>query len=179
MPKTPANASAATRRYWLVKSEPDCFSYEDLLAAPKQTTGWSGVRNYQARNFMREMKLGDGVIFYYSSAEPPGVVGLTEVVREAYPDHTAMDPKDDHFDPKHTPENPIWSMVDIRAVEKLPNFLSLTDLRQMPALEKMELLKRGSRLSVQPVSAAEWDSIVRMGRGKPAGKLAEKPAGRV
>jgi len=158
------NATTA-RRYWLVKSEPDCFSYDDLLASPKQTTCWSGVRNYQARNFMRDMKKGDGVLFYYSSAEPPGVVGVAEVVREAYPDGTARDPKDDHYDPKSTEANPIWEMVDIKAVERFDNFLPLNDLRQVRALEGMELLKRGSRLSVQPVSAKEWETICRMGRG--------------
>jgi predicted RNA-binding protein with PUA-like domain len=157
----------ADRQYWLVKSEPDCFSFDDLLRAPKQTTYWSGVRNYQARNFMRDqMQPGDGVLYYHSGAEPPGVVGIAEVVKAAYPDFTARDPKDDHYDPKSTEANPIWYMVDIRGVEKFPNFLSLSDLRHVRALEKMELLKRGSRLSVQPVRAAEWSAILKMGRGK-------------
>jgi predicted RNA-binding protein with PUA-like domain len=161
---SPTVARSTARQYWLVKSEPDCFSFEDLQNAPGQTTCWSGVRNYQARNFMRDgMKKGDGVLFYYSSAEPPGVVGVAEVAREAYPDHTALDPKDDHFDPKSSPENPIWSMVDIKAVKKFDNFLSLNDLRHVRALEGMELLKRGSRLSVQPVSAKEWETICEMG----------------
>lgn len=152
------------RRYWLVKSEPDCFSYDDLLAAPNKTTFWSGVRNYQARNFMRDqMKKGDGVLFYYSGAEPPGVVGTAEVAKEAYPDFTARDPKDDHFDPKSSEENPIWYMVDIKAGRRFANFLSLKDLRNARALEQMELLKRGSRLSVQPVSPTEWDVICEMG----------------
>lgn len=159
-----AGAPANGRQFWLVKSEPDCFSYDDLLAAPRQTTFWSGVRNYQARNFMRAMKKGDGVFFYYSGAEPPGVVGVTEVVREAYPDFTALDPKDDHFDPKSSEDNPIWFMIDLQAKERFDNYLSLNDLRHVRELETMELLKRGSRLSVQPVSEAEWETICRMGR---------------
>ena len=155
-----------TRRYWLVKSEPDCFSFDDLLAAPNKTTHWSGVRNYQARNFMREMKKGDGVLYHHSGAEPPGIVGMAEVVKEAYPDFTARDPKDDHFDPKSSEENPIWYMVDIRAKERFSNFLSLNDLRHIRALEKMELLKRGSRLSVQPVTEREWTAICEAGRSR-------------
>lgn len=157
----------ADRNYWLVKSEPDCFSYDDLAHAPKQTTHWSGVRNYQARNFMRDqMKKGDGVLYYHSSAEPPGIVGVAEVVKAGYPDHTARDPKDDHYDPKSTEDNPIWYMVDIKAVEKFRNYLSLNDLKHVRVLEKMELLRRGSRLSVQPVRAEEWAAILKMGRGK-------------
>jgi predicted RNA-binding protein with PUA-like domain len=155
------------RRYWLLKSEPDCFSYDHLLAAPGRTTSWSGVRNYQARNFMRdEMRKGDGILFHYSSAEPSGIVGTAEVVREGYPDLTAWDPKDDHFDPKSSPDNPIWYMVDIRAKKRFPNFLSLKDLRNISALEDMELLRRGSRLSVQPVTEREWTVICEAGEGE-------------
>lgn len=110
------------------------------------------------------MKKGDGVLFYHSSTTPPSVVGIAEIVKEGYPDFTALDSTDDHFDPKSSEENPIWYMVDIRAVEKLPNALSLNDLRHIKALEKMELLKRGSRLSVQPVTKAEWETICNMGR---------------
>jgi predicted RNA-binding protein with PUA-like domain len=154
-----------TRRYWLLKSEPDCFSYDDLLVAPRQTTSWSGVRNYQARNFLRDdMRKGDGILFHYSSAEPSGIVGTAEVVRDGYPDPTAWDPKDDHFDPKSTKDTPIWYMVDIRAKERFANFLSLKDLRHVRALEHMELLRRGSRLSVQPVTEQEWIVICDMGR---------------
>jgi len=157
----------ADRNYWLVKSEPDCFSYDDLTHEPKQTTHWSGVRNYQARNFMRDqMKKGDGVLYYHSSTEPPGIVGIAEVVKAGYPDHTARNPKDDHYDPKSTEDNPIWYMVDIKAVEKFRNYLSLNDLKHVRVLEKMELLRRGSRLSVQPVRAEEWAAILKMGRGK-------------
>jgi predicted RNA-binding protein with PUA-like domain len=112
------------------------------------------------------MKKGDGVLYYHSNAEPNGVVGIAEVAKEAYPDHTARDPKDDHYDPKSTEANPIWYMVEIKAVEKFPNFLSLNDLRSVRALEQMELLKRGSRLSVQPVSAKEWETILKMGHEK-------------
>lgn len=154
-------------RYWLMKSEPDCFSIDDLAKEPKKTTCWSGVRNYQARNFMKEMELGDLVLFYHSSTEPPHIAGVAEVVKKAYPDRTALDPKDDHYDPKATPAKPIWEMVDIRFVKKFAVPLSLNDLRPVAALEKMELLKRGSRLSVQPVTATEWKAIE---------KLAEKKA---
>lgn len=155
-----------TRRYWLLKSEPDCFSFDDLLKSPKKTTFWSGVRNYQARNFMRdEAKKGDGVLFYHSSVNPPHIVGIAEVVKEGYPDFTAWDPKDDHFDPKSSEDSPVWYMIDIKAVQKLKTPLFLNDLRQIEALEKMELLKRGSRLSVQPVTAREWEIICKMGLG--------------
>ena len=153
------------RRYWLLKSEPDVFSFDDLWAAPKRTTGWDGVRNHQARNFMRDdMRVGDGVLFYHSGAEPPGVAGLAEVVRTAYPDATALDPRHDHFDPKSKAEAPTWLQVDVRAVERFPRLLSLPELRAMPELAGMELLRRGSRLSVQPVRAAEWAAVCAAGR---------------
>ena len=151
----------------MVKTEPDCFSIDDLAASPKQTTCWSGVRNYQARNFMRDdMKLGDEVLFYHSSADPPCVVGVATVAREAYPDHTAWDKKDDHFDPKASPENPIWQMVDIRFQEAFPRRLALEELRALPTLRHMMLLQRGSRLSVQPVSEEEFEAIVRLAHSK-------------
>ena len=152
------------RRHWLVKSEPNVFSFEDLVASPKRTTCWDGVRNYQARNFMRDdMKRGDLVFFYHSNAEPTAIVGVAEVVREAYPDSTAFDPKDPHFDPKSRADAPTWVMVDIRGVEKLKRSLSLDDLRGLKGLEKMALLQKGSRLSVQPVSADEWAIVLRIG----------------
>jgi predicted RNA-binding protein with PUA-like domain len=147
-------------RYWLVKSEPDCFSIHDLAKSPKQTTFWDGVRNYQARNFMREMKRGDGVLFYHSSTEPMAVVGAAVVAREAYPDHTARDPKNDHYDPKATIDNPIWEMVDIKFARVFDRPLTITELRGVKALSKMELLRQGSRLSVQPVSEPEWKAIL-------------------
>ena len=154
------------RRYWLVKSEPESFSFDDLLKSPERTTCWDGVRNYQARNTMRDdMKRGDLVLFYHSSTEPAAVVGVAEVVREAYPDHTAFDPKEPHFDPKSRRDAPTWMMVDLRAVERFTRPVTLAELRGMPGLEKMALLQRGSRLSVQPVSAAEWEIVYRMGIG--------------
>jgi predicted RNA-binding protein with PUA-like domain len=156
--------SAAQRRYWLVKSEPDVFSFDDLLARPKQTTHWDGVRNFQARNTMRDaMKKGDLVFFYHSSADPTEIAGVAEVVREGYPDSTALDPKDPHFDPKSKPEAPTWYMVDLKAVERLKRPITLAELRTMKGLEKMTLLQKGSRLSVQPVSEAEWKIIYAAG----------------
>lgn len=153
-----------SRNYWLVKSEPDCFSFDDLLAAPRKTTCWDGVRNFQARNFMRDgMRKGDLVLYYHSNAEPAGVAGIAEVVREAYPDHTALDPKEDHFDPKASPENPIWMMVDVKAVEKLPRYVPLELLRHTKGLERMAILQRGSRLSVTPVTADEFAIVTRLG----------------
>lgn len=152
------------RHYWLLKSEPDCFSYDDLLASPRRTTHWSGVRNYQARNFIRDdMKKGDGVLFYHSSAEPAGIAGTAEIVRHGYPDFTAWDPSDDHYDPKSSESNPIWYMVDVRAGERFRQFLDLPGLRHVRALEQMELLRKGSRLSIQPVRPEEWDAILQMG----------------
>jgi predicted RNA-binding protein with PUA-like domain len=159
---------------WLMKSEPDVFSIDDLAAAPGQTTSWDGVRNYQARNFMRSMKLGDQVFFYHSNADPSAIAGIAEVVGLAHPDVTALDPTDSHYDPKATPDNPIWEMVDIRLVEKFPSPLSLDELRAVPELEGMELLRRGSRLSVQPVTPAQWKVIVRLARGKKAGSPRQK-----
>ena len=153
-----------SRHYWLVKSEPAVFSFDDLLAAPERTTSWEGVRNYAARNFMRDgMKLGDGVLFYHSNAEPPAIVGTCEVAREAYPDPTQFDPRSEYHDPKAKPEAPTWVMVDLRAVAPLPRPLPLNDLRGVKGLEKMELLRKGSRLSVQPVTAKEWEIVRRLG----------------
>jgi predicted RNA-binding protein with PUA-like domain len=142
-----------------MKSEPEAFSIDDLAKAPKKTTCWDGVRNYQARNFMRSMEIGDQVFFYHSSVDPACIVGVAEVVKKAYPDHTALDPKDEHYDPKATPANPIWEMVDIKFVRKLDEPLTLEVLRDVKGLEKMELLRRGSRLSVQPVTDAEWKIV--------------------
>jgi predicted RNA-binding protein with PUA-like domain len=156
--------AATPRRYWLVKSEPESFSFADLVARPNSTTGWDGVRNYQARNHMRDgMKRGDLVFFYHSSTDPTAIVGVAEVVREAYPDPTALDPKDPHFDPKSRADAPTWMMVDLRAREPLKRPVTLTELREVKGLEKMTLLQRGSRLSVQPVTPEEWDIIYAMG----------------
>ncbi len=152
------------KRYWLVKSEPDCFSWDDFWKLPKRTTHWDGVRNYQARNFMRdEMKKGDLVFFYHSSAEPNAIVGIAEVVREAYADQSAFDPKNDHFDAKSDSDAPTWMMVDLKAVEKFARPVTLAELRQTAGLEKMTLLQKGSRLSVQPVSATEWEIVAALG----------------
>jgi len=149
-----------------MKSEPDCFSIDDLAKAPKKTTCWDGVRNYQARNFMRAMEIGDQVFFYHSSVEPACVVGVAEVVKKAYPDQTALDPKDEHYDPKATPANPIWEMVDIKFMWKFDEPLTLEDLRNVKVLDKMELLRRGSRLSVQPVTADEWKIVSNLAEKK-------------
>lgn len=161
---------AAAAKCWLVKSEPTCFSIHDLAAAPDQTTFWSGVRNYQARNFMRdEMRPGDRVLYYHSSADPPAVVGTAVVVKPAYPDHTAWDHRDQHYDAKSTPQNPIWYMVDIRLEQIFRAPVALNDLRSLPALKDMELLRQGSRLSVQPVRPAEYEAVLqtaaRLARG--------------
>lgn len=156
--------ATTARRYWLVKSEPDVFSFSDLVASPNSTTGWEGVRNYQARNFMRDgMKRGDLVFFYHSSTDPAAIVGVAEVAREAYPDPTAFDSADSHYDPKSRPDAPTWMMVDLRAVEPLARPLPLSELRGMKGLEKMVLLQKGSRLSVQPVTEKEWEIIYKLG----------------
>lgn len=148
---------------WLVKSEPGCFSIDDLAAAPGGVTGWDGVRNFQARNFMRDgMHVGDGLLFYHSVTNP-GVAGLAEVAREAYPDSTALDPAAQHYDPRATPANPIWSMVDVRFVAKFPHVVPLAVLRTVPGLAGMELLRKGSRLSVMPVTAQEFAIIRELG----------------
>ncbi len=153
------------RRFWLIKSEPAVFSFDDLWAAPGRTTGWDGVRNYQARNFMRDdMRVGDGVLFYHSNGEPAAVAGLAEVAGAAYPDPTAFDAGHAHFDPKSRPESPTWMMVDVRAVERFARPLSLAELRAIPELAGMELLRKGSRLSVQPVRPAEWAAVCAAGR---------------
>lgn len=167
----------AGKRYWLVKSEADCFSIQDLAACPKQTTFWDGVRNYQARNFMRDqMQIGDPVFFYHSNAEPSAIVGTAVVASEAYPDFTALDPKHEHYDPKATNENPIWQMVDIKLDEIFAEPLSLESLRSVPALKDMELLRRGSRLSVQPVSKVEFETIVKLAAKQGRGSKAKGPA---
>jgi len=149
-------------KYWLMKSEPEAFSIDDLDRAPGKTTCWDGVRNYQARNFMRSMEIGDQVFFYHSNSSPSAIAGIAVVARTAYPDHTALDPHDKHFDPKATPDKPIWEMVDLRFVRKLAFPVALDELRHIQGLEKMELLRLGSRLSVQPVTPAEWKIIMKL-----------------
>src|SRR6058998_3156256 len=152
--------------YWLMKSEPNAFSIEDLARAPGQITCWDGVRNYQARNYMRQMEVGDRVLFYHSSAEPPAVVGIAEVVRDAYPDHTAFDQTSHHYDPASVPSAPRWDMVDIRYRQTFKTSLPLDRLRQEPKLKGMVLLRKGSRLSVQPVTEAEWAVVVKLAGAK-------------
>ncbi|HMO03239.1 MAG TPA: EVE domain-containing protein [Kiritimatiellia bacterium] len=149
------------KQYWLMKSEPDVYSITDLER--DRTTSWTGVRNYQARNFMRDaMKVGDEVLFYHSNAEPPGVAGLARVVRLAHPDRTALDPGSDYYDPKATEENPIWMHVDVGHVRTFPQVVTLDTLKADPALDGLMVTKRGMRLSVQPVSAAHFARIVQL-----------------
>jgi predicted RNA-binding protein with PUA-like domain len=149
--------------YWLVKSEPDVFGLDDLRASPGRKTCWDGVRNYQARNFMRdEMKIGDCVFFYHSNCAEPGIVGIARVASAAYPDHTAFDPNDKHYDPKSTRETPTWYMVDLRFERKLKRPITLAELKQHAgdALEGLLLLRRGNRLSITPVSEQHWNLIL-------------------
>ena len=149
-------------RYWLMKTEPTSFSIDDLSRAPDKTTFWDGVRNFQARNFMLEMQRGDKVLFYHSNADPPAVVGIARVVKEAYPDHTSFDPKDKHFDPRSTPAKPNWFGVNIKLERKFKRPLPLPGLRLVKRLKGMELLRKGSRLSVQPVKPREWEVILEL-----------------
>lgn len=153
------------KQYWLMKCEPDAYTIDDL--ARDKTTSWEGVRNYQARNFMRdEMKEGDGVLFYASNADPSGVTGLAEIVREGYPDHTAWKKGHTYFDAASTKDKPVWFMVDIGFVERFPDVVPLETLKSTPGLEQMKVVQKGSRLSVQPVTKAEFDIVVRLGRKK-------------
>ena len=162
-PGPPEQRAPGEQRHWLVKTEPAVFSYDDLARSPKPTV-WDGVRNYQARNYLRdELKPGDLVLVYHSNAEPPAVVGLARVVREGHPDPTQFDPQDPHFDPKSTREAPRWFAVDLKAVAKLKRPLPLAELRQVPGLARMMLLQKGSRLSVQPVTGPELAILSKLG----------------
>lgn len=155
------------RRYWLFKSEPDVFGFEDLVREPDHTAYWDGIRNYQARNFLRDdVRPKDQVIFYHSNAKPPHVAGLAEVVRGAYPDPTQFDPSAKYYDPKSDPASPRWVMVDVRATHRLARQPTLAELRAAPTLEGMMLLAKGSRLSIQPVSAEHFRELVRLAGGK-------------
>lgn len=148
-------------QYWLMKSEPSCFSIDDLKNSSGQTSPWDGVRNYQARNFMKnDMKIGDQIFFYHSNCTPPGIVGIAEVASAPYPDYTAWDPESEHPDPKSTKENPRWFMVDIRFVEKFPHIISLEQLKLQPELSGMQLLQKGNRLSVLPIRKENWEFIL-------------------
>jgi predicted RNA-binding protein with PUA-like domain len=152
------------RHYWLMKSEPHVYSIDDLER--DGSTCWEGVRNYQARNYMRDnMKEGDLVLFYHSNARPPGVAGIARVCKEAYPDFTAFDKRSEYFDPKSSKDNPIWYMVDVEFEEKFKHFITLSELRQTPGLEKMKVLEKFQRLSVQPVEAGHFNVIRKLGRG--------------
>ena len=149
-------------RYWLMKSEPDEVSFADVLEAPGKTVAWFGVRNYQARNFMRDqMEVGDGVLFYHSSCAVPGVAGIAKVASGAYPDASQFDPSSHYFDPKATREQPRWISVDVTAVAE-GRYLPLTGMRGVPALEDMVLLQKGSRLSISPVTKAQWDKVLEL-----------------
>jgi predicted RNA-binding protein with PUA-like domain len=151
-------------RCWLMKSEPDEFSIDDLAASPKQTTPWFGVRNYQARNFMRDqMEVGDRVFFYHSSCPEPGIAGICVVSAPAYPDATQFDRKNPHYDPKSSRDTPRWVNVDVRFVEKT-RLVSLPELRAHPQLAAMRVLQRGNRLSITPVDPKEWAFIVKLAR---------------
>jgi predicted RNA-binding protein with PUA-like domain len=153
--------------YWLMKSEPDEVSIDDLAAAPAQTLPWTGVRNYQARNFMRDdMRLGDGVLFYHSSCPQPGIAGLAQVVGPAEPDSTQFDRKSPYFDPKSTKDKPRWVQVDVRLVRKVP-LLALARMREEPTLATMRVLQRGNRLSITPVSGAEWRAVLALLKPRP------------
>ena len=157
----------STHNHWLLKSEPSCFSLTDLKNRPDSTEHWDGVRNYQARNFLRDqIKVGDLAFFYHSNIAEPAIVGIAEVVREGYPDWTAFDPQNDHFDPKSTPEKPIWYMVDVRFLRELPRPITLAELKEVPTLSGMPLMNR-SRLSVQPVGEDEWTEIMRIVERRP------------
>jgi predicted RNA-binding protein with PUA-like domain len=150
--------------YWLMKSEPDVFSFEDLKKRPKKTEPWNGVRNYQARNFMRdEMKLGDLILFYHSSCEIPGVAGLAEVASKPYPDSTQFDPESDYFDPKATLETPRWFLIDVKFYADLKQHVPLADLKMQKKLVEMRLLQQGNRLSILPVTREEFELIKKLG----------------
>lgn len=150
-------------KYWLFKSEPSVFSIEDLEHATNKTTCWDGVRNYQARNFLRDqVAIGDQVLFYHSNAEPPAIAGVATVVKTSYPDSSAFDPKSDHFDQKSNPQNPTWFVVDIKHNKTFSKPITLPELRANQKLKNMLLLQKGSRLSIQPVTKEEWETIMDM-----------------
>lgn len=152
-------------QYWLFKTEPDAFSIDDLAAKPEQTEHWDGIRNYQARNFLRDqVKQGDKVFIYHSSCKDVGIAGLAEVAKEAYPDHTQFDPESHYYDPKSSPDNPRWVMVDVRFVEKFPTILSLKKIKSMPEINEICLIKKGHRLSIMPVNEHEFSALLAASR---------------
>lgn len=148
--------------YWLMKSEPDTFSIDDLYNLPGKRDSWDGIRNYQARNFMRDMQLGDEVFFYHSNTKIPGIVGIMTVCKTIYPDHTAFDKNSKYYDPKSTPEKPRWEMVDVKYKRKLQRIISLSELKATKSLQDMPLVKKGSRLSINPVDAKQWEVILKL-----------------
>ncbi len=151
-------------KYWLMKTEPDVFSIDDLKNHPQKTSPWEGVRNYQARNFMRdEMKKGDKVLIYHSNCKPPGVAGIAEVCKESYPDHFAWDKKSKYYDAKCDPQNPRWFMVDVKFKKMFKSTVSLSELKEVKALESMLILRKGNRLSITPVTKKEFEIIEKMG----------------
>lgn len=150
-------------RYWLMKSEPETFSIDDLAQRPAQTEPWDGVRNYQARNMMRdEMQIGDLAFFYHSNCQPPGIVGIATIASEAYPDPTAFDPDDPHYDPKSDRNKPRWFLVDVSFSRKFQHKVTVDEMRAHPSLENMVTLRRGNRLSITPVTEAEWHAVLQL-----------------
>ena len=151
-------------KYWLIKSEPELFSIDDLAKSKDKTTYWDGVRNYQARNFLRdEMQIGDRIVFYHSNSEPSGAIGICEVVKAGYPDFTAFDPKDIHYDPNSKKDNPTWIMVDVKFIQKFERLVPISEIKGNNKLNKMQLVQRGNRLSVMPLTKSEFDELVKMG----------------
>lgn len=149
--------------YWLMKSEPNTFGIDHLKQRPNKTEPWDGVRNYQARNFMRDdMRKGDLVFFYHSNCAEPGIVGIATIASDAYPDPTAFDPEDSHYDPKSDPDNPRWFLVDVKYKKQFRNTITLQELKQHKALADMKLLQKGNRLSIMPVTKKQWDYIIKL-----------------
>lgn len=148
--------------YWLMKSEPDEFGVEHLKERPGRTASWDGVRNYQARNFLRSMRRGDLAFFYHSSCPEPGIAAIIKILKQAYPDHSAWDKKSEYFDARSTPGKPVWDMVDVQLVRQLKRPVLLAEIKRHSLLKKMQLVQRGNRLSVMPVTALEWNAILKL-----------------
>lgn len=162
-----AKKKATPRQYWLFKSEPDCYSIDDLAADTNQTTFWDGIRNYQARNMLRDdVRVGDRVFFYHSNAKPMAIAGTMEVVAAGYPDHTQFDKQEGHYDPKSDPDDPRWYMVDVRFVQKFDEPVTRDMLKDDETTAAMMVLKRGSRLSIQPVTPDEWKAVHKLAAAK-------------
>lgn len=152
-----------SKKYWLMKSEPSTFGISDLASRPNQTEPWEGVRNYQARNFMRnDMQVGDEAFFYHSNCSEPGIVGIVKIVKAAYPDSFAFDKKSQYYDPKSTPDNPRWFMVDVKLTQRFDSTISLAALKENPLLNEWALVKKGNRLSILPVTSEQWQIVLNM-----------------